>query len=141
MPTSAVSRRLALGGLLLAVALLVAVSFALSSRGGPATVRVAGHVVAVTLNEYSIKPQNISVPAGSFTLVVHNSGILTHNLTLEHEHLDSKGEPVIIASSRTLLPGATVRTPVEALNAGRYRMTSTIANQADLGMTGTLSVR
>jgi uncharacterized cupredoxin-like copper-binding protein len=136
-----VSRRLALGGLLGLVAALVAVSFALSTRGGPSTVAVQGHVVEVTLKEYSIKPQRISVPPGPFQIVVHNSGILTHNLTLEHEHLDSNNEPVVIASSRTLLPGATVHTSVKALSAGRYRIISTISNQADLGMTGTLTVR
>jgi uncharacterized cupredoxin-like copper-binding protein len=136
-----VSRRLALGGLLLAVTLLVALSFALASSGGPATVRVDGHLVRVTLSEYSIKPERISVPAGALEIVVHNGGILTHNLTLEHEHLDSNGEPVVIASSGTLLPGMTVHTSVPALSAGRYKLSSTISNQADLGMTGTLSVR
>jgi uncharacterized cupredoxin-like copper-binding protein len=141
MSIRTVSRRLALVGLLGAVALLVTVSFALSTRGGPSTVTVRGHVVAVTLDEYSIKPQRISVPAGPFELVVHNGGIITHNLTLEHERLDSNGEPVVIASSHTLLPGAAVHVSVPALNAGRYKMTSTISNQADLGMTGTLTVR
>jgi uncharacterized cupredoxin-like copper-binding protein len=141
MSISTASRRLALTGLLLGLALLVAVSFGLATRGGPAAVTARGHVGAVTLSEYSIEPQRIDVPAGQLVIVVHNGGILTHNLTLEHEHLDSNGEPVVIASSGTLLPGATVRASVKDLSAGHYRMTSTISNQADLGMTGTLNVR
>lgn len=102
---------------------------------------IDGHTARITLSEYSLTPQRISFPSGPLQIAVHNSGILTHNLTIEHERLDSNGEPVVIASTHTLKPGETKLLSIEALDAGSYHMTSTISNQADLGMTGTLIVR
>lgn len=152
---------LLLGGLIS----LVAISLALSDRGGPKTTIVNGHVVKVTLNEYSITPQRISVPAGPLRIVVHNGGVLAHNLTVEHERLSSRGEPVVIAASApagcapgpglrppahirppsscnvSMFPGQTRVIEVPILNPGSYKLTSTLSNQADLGMTGTLIVR
>jgi hypothetical protein len=74
-------------------------------------------------------------------LLVRNHGILAHNLTIEYEDPNSNGGPTVIASSKTVLPGASALIASDLLSAGRYRMLSTISNEADLGMNGTLIVR
>ena len=45
--------------------------------------RLAGPVVRVTLDEYAITPQDLSVPSGRVELVARNAGRLTHNLRVE----------------------------------------------------------
>ncbi|HEY7891243.1 MAG TPA: cupredoxin domain-containing protein [Solirubrobacteraceae bacterium] len=135
------SRPVAAPALVIGVLALAAVSLALADRGGPAAVSTPYNSISVTLSEYSITPQTISVPGGTVRILVHNSGLLAHNLTIEYEHPNSNGEPTVIASTKTVLPGKTASVSSQALSAGRYRMLSTISNEADLGMTGTLIVR
>jgi uncharacterized cupredoxin-like copper-binding protein len=117
------------------------VSLALASRGGPAPKVLGGHTVTFGLNEYSITPQAVSVPAGPLRIVAQNRGILAHNLTVEDERLDSNGEHVIVATTHTISPGSSRTISTGSLAPGRYLLSSTISNQADLGMTGTLVVR
>lgn len=112
----------------------------LSGCGGAGTVRVDSGRLSLSLDEYRILPRTVSVPAGALRIVVANHGILTHNLTLERENRDSNGQVVTVATTSTIMPGATV-TIAPTLRPGRYAMVSTVANQADLGMSGTLVVR
>jgi hypothetical protein len=105
----------------------------LSGCGGAATVRVDSGRLSLTLDEYRILPRSVSVPAGALQITVANRGILTHNLTL-------KRAGVAVATTSTIMPGATA-TLAKTLRPGRYTMTSAVANQADLGMSGTLIVR
>lgn len=140
MPIRAVSRSASLPILIAALVLALAISLTLAARGGPATVRLDGHLARLTLSEFSISPQALSVPAGRLEIVARNSGILPHNLTFERERPNAEGEPVVLSATGPVLPGATVAIWAR-VSAGRYRMLSTISNQADLGMTGTLVVR
>jgi hypothetical protein len=112
----------------------------LSGCGGGNTVRVDSGQLNLSLDEYRILPRSVSVPAGPLRITVVNHGILTHNLTLELENRDSNGQPVSVASTSTIMPGASA-TIAKTLRPGRYAMLSTVANQADLGMSGTLVVR
>ena len=50
----------------------------------------------VTLDEYAITPQDISVPSGRVELVARNVGRLTHNLRVEDpaEDPDEQTEPL-----------------------------------------------
>lgn len=141
MSIRALNRPVAAPALLAAALLAAVVSLALADRGGPAPVAVRGHSFEVTLSDYAITPQTLSVPGGEVRIVVRNSGILTHNLTLEYEQDNANGEPRVIASTHGVAPGGTAAIATLSLGAGRYRMVSTLANQADLGMTGTLLVR
>jgi hypothetical protein len=115
-------------------------ALALGGCGSSATTSLSTHRLAIGLDEYRILPRKPSLPAGPLRITVANHGILTHNLTIALQDRDSNGNRVVLATTSTLMPGAsTVLTPT--LRPGRYSMSSTIANQADLGMSGTLIVR
>jgi hypothetical protein len=105
----------------------------LAGCGESATVRLNDGQLRLSLEEYRILPRSVSVPAGPLRITVHNQGILTHNLTL-------KRAGVVVATTSTVMPGAT-SVISKSLRPGRYVMASTVANQADLGMSGILIVR
>jgi len=121
---------------LLAVAALV-----LPGCGSATTVRVGGHQLNLTLDEYRIQPMTVSVPPGPIRIVARNRGILTHDIAVELESGGVGSPSAILAASPTIMPGATGVLHVPALNPGRYGLASTVSNQADLGMIGTLTVR
>jgi uncharacterized cupredoxin-like copper-binding protein len=141
MPRDTVSQRWSAIGVVCLLAACVIASFALASAGGPAPVLLRGRTVTLTLDEYSITPRSISLPAGPIRIVAENHGLIAHNLTIEDERLDSRGERPRIATSHPILPGSRRTISLEVPRPGRYLLTSTIANQSDLGMTGTLIVR
>jgi uncharacterized cupredoxin-like copper-binding protein len=91
--------------------------------------------VTVTLDDYAIMPQDISVRAGRIRFVASNAGRLTHNLRIEDP--DDQADP--LGGTETAQPGDTVRTTVE-LEPGTYRLRCSLANHDDLGMTGELTV-
>jgi hypothetical protein len=86
----------------------------------------------VGITEYRIVPDSAKVQEGTLTIVVHNYGILTHNLE-------------IIQGSRTegttipIWPGGSAELTV-ALLPGRYQMLSTLLSDQALGIYGTLTV-
>lgn len=139
MSRQSATQRWTLGALVCLLAGGLLVSFVLSS-GGAKTVLLRGHTVTITLNEYSITPQSISLPPGTSRILAYNRGVIAHNLTISHARLDSEGERVFIASTHVILPGSSRTLSVE-IPPGHYALASTIANQANLGMTGTLTVR
>jgi hypothetical protein len=122
----------------LAAALLAALL--LAGCGADQTAHVTGHRLALTLEEYRILPQTTSVPAGPLRITACNRGILTHNVALEQGTLDSD-ERTTLADIPTLLPGKCGSVLTSPLAAGRYLLTSTVGNQAVLGMAATLVVR
>jgi hypothetical protein len=65
--------------------------------------------------------------------------VLTHNVTVELSKRDSNGNPVVLAKTPVLLPGASQSVNV-SLGPGRYVLASSVAEQTDLGMTSTLVV-
>jgi hypothetical protein len=109
--------------------------------GGARTVRVQGDTVTVGLEEFRILPRSMSVPAGRIRILVANHGVLTHNLALELAHRDSNGNPVILTDTQTIFPGASATLLTPALRPGNYVLVSSVANQADLGMSANLIVR
>lgn len=139
MSAASVTQRLGIGALVCLLAGALLVSFVLAS-GGARTVLLRGHTATVTLSEYSITPQSISVPAGATRILAYNRGVIAHNLTVSYARLDSKGQRVILDATHAILPGARGTLEFE-IPPGRYALASTISNQADLGMTGTLIVR
>lgn len=113
-------------------ALLAAV--ALSGCGGAEpTVQASGQRVALELDDFLIRPQNVRADAGELTFAVTNRGRLPHNFRLR----DGGREVVEIA---TLLPGESA-TASARLRPGNYKMVCTVANHEQLGMTGRLVVR
>jgi hypothetical protein len=116
------------------------VGLALTGCGASRTVRVAGHHLSLTLEEYRILPQTVSVPAGRLTIVACNRGVLTHSVALQRGSLDSD-ERTTLAGIPTLLPGRCGAVRTQPLAPDRYLLTSTVGNQAVLGMAATLLVR
>lgn len=113
----------------------------LAGCGTGQTRHLTGHRLALTLTEYRILPQTVSVPAGPLRITACNRGVLTHNVALQQGTLDSD-ERTTLTDIPTLLPGrcgsVLMTTP---LASGRYLLTSTVGNQAVLGMAATLIVR
>jgi predicted small secreted protein len=122
----------------LAAALLA--SLLLTGCGAGRTVQVAGHRLALTLEEYRILPRTVSVPAGPLRITACNRGVLTHNVALQRGSLDSD-ERTTLTDIPTLLPGRCGSVLTQPLAAGRYLLASTVGNQAVLGMAATLVVR
>lgn len=122
----------------LAAALLA--TLLMAGCGGTRTVHVTSHRLALTLEEYRILPQTVSVPAGPLRITACNRGILTHNVALQQGTLDSD-ERTTLTGIPTLLPGRCGSVLSTPLAPGRYLLTSTVGNQAVLGMAATLIVR
>jgi hypothetical protein len=126
---------------LAATGLLAALALGSAGCGEASTAHVQGRRVGLTLDEYRILPRTLSVPAGRILIVVHNQGVLTHDVALEREGRDASGKPVILRITPPLLPGTGDSILTPSLAPGRYVLTSTIGNQAVLGMSGVLIVR
>lgn len=116
--------------------LVATLTLVLGGCWGGDTVVQEGRVVTVTLDDYAIMPQDISVPAGRVRFVASNAGRLTHNLRIEDP--GDGTEP--LGGTDTAQPGGTVRTSVD-LEPGTYLLRCSLANHDDLGMRGELTVR
>jgi len=135
MPPVQLPARRALFGALLAAAIVLA-----TGCSDDAPVREEEPVVRVTLDEYAITPQDVSVPSGRVELVARNIGRLTHNLQIEVPPKDPDAQTETLGETPTAQPGTTVDATVD-LKPGTYLMRCSLANHDDLGMTGTLIVR
>jgi hypothetical protein len=132
----AMSRRTHASTLCLTLALAAA---ALAGCGSQAPVVVRGQTLHLRLDEFRILPGTVEIHAGRVQIVAHNFGVLTHNVTVELSKRDSNGNPVVLAKTPVLLPGASQSVNV-SLGPGRYVLASSVAEQTDLGMTSTLVV-
>ncbi len=112
----------------------------LAGCGTAQTTVLANHRLALTLQEYRILPRRVSVPGGALRISACNRGILTHNLALQRGTLDSS-ERTTLTGIPTLLPRHCGALTTQPLAAGSYLLTSTVGNQAVLGMAATLIVR
>jgi Cupredoxin-like domain len=111
---------------------LILLTIALLSGCG-STHRVgANRTLDLAVSEYRLTPSSAQVSAGVLTLVVHNYGILTHDLQV------SSGSQVT-AATKPIWPG---QTAVLALNLapGKYEITSSLLSDQALGVYGTLTV-
>jgi uncharacterized cupredoxin-like copper-binding protein len=108
---------------------------------GPSYTHVRDGALKIDLDEYTLRPENVEVPAGTIHLVAHNSGRLTHNLTVESWDREEGEEPTVYGRTDTLQPGQTgrEREPI-TLKPGKYRLVCTIGNHDDLGQYGELKV-
>lgn len=117
---------------------LLALAIAGTGCGEQAT-RVDNGTLEVTLEEYRLQPQDVSVPAGKLRIVARNRGRLTHNLRVEIPREDPATPERAIGGTPTAQPGRTVSDEI-TLAPGTYRLACTIANHDDLGMWGELEV-
>jgi hypothetical protein len=87
----------------------------------------------LALTEYRLRPQRVEAPAGQLTILVHNYGRLTHDLTVSTGgHTASSTQPIPPGGNAGL---------VLNLRSKQYLMASTILYDRDLGLYGTLVVR
>ena len=99
----------------------------------PATVP-AGGTARIVGTEYEFDPSAVVVDdPGPLRIALRNDGTLAHNLRLFRGDREVGGTP-------TFTGGRTESARV-TLERGAYEMVCTVANHADLGMTGTLEVR
>jgi hypothetical protein len=110
-----------------------AVSLILLAAGCGNTTHVgASRAFQVSLTEYHVAPQSVSVRSGTLSIFVHNYGRLSHNLVIS-----ARGRP--LASTQPIPPGETTEL-IASLAPGRYLMSSTILSDQALGAYGTLTV-
>ena len=112
-------------GLLLAAVLLLCACSHTEVVGSNRTVQIQ-------LSEYRLQPESIRVSRGLLTIIVHNHGLLDHNLALYQN-----GETV--DSINPLGPGETSQMTL-FLSPGTYSMASTVLSDQSLGAYGTLRV-
>jgi plastocyanin len=94
----------------------------------------AGETVRVVADEYSFDPQTIVLQGrGKLTLELENNGVLAHNLKVFNGPSEIGGTPTFT--------GGKTRAGTLALEKGEYELVCTVADHAELGMTGKLSVR
>lgn len=113
------------------LAAVAASAFLIAACGHTQTVGAA-RTLQMGLTEYRLTPENARVSAGVLTIVVHNYGVLTHNLVVSN----SGGT---VDSTEPIRPGQTAELSL-SLAPGRYLMASTIQADQSLGEYGTLTV-
>jgi len=125
-----------------ACACLAAAALALGGCGEGDLLRTERPIMRITLDEYRIVPQNISVRPGRIKVVVRNTGRLTHNLVIQRPPLEvgDKPEEILGARVKSMQPGEGAQPIKVTLAPGSYRLVCTIANHDDLGQYGELVV-
>jgi hypothetical protein len=113
------------------LALIAASIFAVGGCGHTEAVG-AGRTLQMGLTEYRLTPENARVSTGVLTIMVHNYGVLTHNLVVS-----SNGQTV--DSTEPIWPGQSAELSL-SLAPGKYLMASTIQSDQALGEYGTLTV-
>ena len=115
------------------IALAVSTLLLTACGGTEPTVRERTGNFAVTLDDYLIRPQNISVPKGQeLTVKVSNRGRLGHTFRI-------RGRNKNVLAFTTLQPGET-KSRTFRLAKGKNTMYCALANHEELGMYGTLVV-
>jgi hypothetical protein len=126
----------------LSAACLGAAAIALAGCGESDTVRVTRPILRIKLDEYRIRPQNISARPGRIKIVVSNAGRLTHNLSIQRPPEEVGDKPVDVPGARvaSMQPGSAAPPIKVTLAPGTYRLVCTIANHDDLGQYGKLVI-
>jgi uncharacterized cupredoxin-like copper-binding protein len=84
----------------------------------------------LTATEMRYEPKEVAVAAGDFRVVLHNAGVVRHDLRVE-------GRPALLVEAG---PGETV-TATWSPPAGRFRIYCSIPGHRPAGMEGLLEVR
>jgi plastocyanin len=102
------------------------------SAGAP--VRTNDTSFTITLDDYTIRPQEITVPAGRrLTITVVNHGRLGHTFRI-------RGQSHVVFALTTIPPGGS-KSKSFSPGPGHYTTFCALANHEELGMRGKLTVR
>jgi plastocyanin len=93
--------------------------------------------VTVTLDDFSIAPQDLTVERGA-TVTAKNVGAVAHNFTVERGS-NANEDSEDLAATETFAPGGSDRLKID-LAPGRYVTVCTVGDHRELGMIGTLTV-
>jgi len=119
--------------LVFAVAALFLAMFGLrggSSAGAAGSSSSAATVVEVSLSEFAITPQMITLPAEGGTLKITNKGSAVHNFSV----------PELSVKTGDIQPGATAEAKIGQVAAGMYSALCEIAGHAASGMTASVMI-
>jgi hypothetical protein len=113
---------------------LALLSAAVVLIGGCGHTQVVGsdRTLRLALTEYRLTPASVRVSAGVLTIVVHNDGVLTHNLAVSQS-----GQSIY--TTKPIWPGQTAEVAL-SLAPGTYSLASTLLSDQELGEYGTLTV-
>lgn len=120
---------------LTAASLALVVAAGCGSGGGSVHERTGRFTVV--MDDFFMRPQELSVPRGRLTLTVVNHGRIAHAFRLR---AGKNPESRLLLRISTLKPGGSF-TRSFRLHPGRYRMFDAIGNHEELGTYGTLVVR
>jgi hypothetical protein len=111
-------------------------------RGGQdPMVRINSGRIDMTMREFTMTPQSVSVRQGNISVYVTNKGTQVHNLQIETiVPRSSDDKPKLLLGVKAMQPGETESGSV-TLSPGKYRWRSSISNDDDLGMYGSIEVR
>jgi plastocyanin len=114
-----------------ATLLLVLTLAGCGSAGAP--VKTTDTSVTITLDDYTIRPQELRVPKGQrITVTVVNHGRLGHTFRIRSTNH-------VVRALTTIRPGQQATTTIK-LAPGNYTMFCALANHEELGMRGKLTV-
>ena len=100
------------------------------SSAGAAASSAAPTVAEVTLSEFSITPQMITLPAEGGTLKITNKGSAVHNFSV----------PELGVKTGDIQPGATAEAKIGQVAAGMYSALCEVAGHAASGMTASVMI-
>ena len=120
--------------------LAVPVTLALAGCADAPTATLETRTLRIVADEYSLTPQEVSVPAGRLTLVLRNRGRLHHNVHVRVPREEPGEQAQDLGGTDTAPRGETVRETLD-LRPGTYELVCTNHNHDDLGERGTLTVR
>lgn len=116
----------------LAFLAVVAGVLSLRDEATPAA-RASQGRIAITLDDFRLRPQRIRAAPGRLTFELRNAGRLGHGFRLRRNNR-------LWVKVPTLKPGER-KVVTQRLEPGSYRMFDAVSNYEVLGMYGTLSVR
>ncbi len=94
---------------------------------------LVGNTLTLILKDFTITPSKATLPkTGTYTTVLYNEGSQLHNLKIEGNGLNVKGNEINFGKKTTFT--------VTFKKAGTYQMYCPVDSHKDLGMRGALTV-
>ena len=112
---------------------LLPVAVALGGCGGDPPARARDNIVALSITDYRLHPQDVRAQKGLITFRVRNDGRVPHAFQVA-------GPNGVRVEISTMLPGEPGAQTVR-LRRGKWRLYCPLGNHEELGLYGSLEVR